>query len=192
MAIQHTARTGKVYYLHQVTGKGDKAKYHFSTEPEGALADTVPEGYEIYENIRGQVFLRRKVPQIVSDAEFALVADALKRPAQGHFYRAEVKKNVIVIYEAEDNTEYYRSIGLPWISEDKLCGGSLRSANFQAVMRFALVDRERRLFSAERYCFRGSVDGWIPISTDAAPLSAHLKKFIKHLGKESFFELYRA
>ncbi len=192
MAIQHTARTGKVYYLHQVTGKGGKAKYHFSMEPEGTLADTVPEGYEIYENIRGQVFLRRKVPQIVSDAEFAQVADALKRPAQGHFYRAEVKKNVIVIYEDKDNTEYYRTIAMPWVSEAKLREGSLRSANFQAVMRFALVDRERRLFSAERYCFRGSVDDWIPISMETAPLSAHLKRYIKHLGKESFFELYRA
>jgi hypothetical protein len=138
------------------------------------------------------VFLRRKVPQIVSDAEFALVANALKRRAQGHFYKAEVKKNAIVIYEAKDNTEYYRSIAMPWVSEDKLREGPLRWANFQAVMRFALVDRERRLFAAERYCFRGSVDGWIPISTDAAPLSAHLKRYTKHLGKESLFELYRA
>jgi hypothetical protein len=80
---------------------------------------------------------------------------------------------------------------MPWVNEAKLREGSLRLATYQAVMRFVLVDRDKRLFSAERYCFRGSVDDWIPISMDDAPLAALLNKFIKHLGKETFFELYR-
>ena len=53
MAIQHTARTGNFYYLHEIAGKGGKATYHFSRKPEGTLAGAIPEGYEIYENIRG-------------------------------------------------------------------------------------------------------------------------------------------
>lgn len=190
MAIQHTARTGKIYYLHVRPGKGGKAKYHFSKDPNGPLADAVPEGFEIYENIGGQVFLRRKVPQIISDQELALLNEALNRPSKGHFYKAEVKKNAILIYEAEDKTEFYRAIAMPWVSEAKLREGSLRSATYQAVMRFVLVDQNKRLFTAERYCFRGSVDDWIPISMEDAPLSAHVEKFVKHLGKESFFELY--
>jgi hypothetical protein len=190
MPIAHIARTGKPYYLHVGPGKGGKANYYFSTDAEGARVEAVPDGFEIYENIRGQVFLRRKPPQVILDEELALATRALQAPAKGNFYRAEVKKNTIVIYEAEDKTEYYHSIALPWVSEAKLREGSLRSANFQAVMRFQLADRERRLFSAERYCFRGAVDDWIPISLDAAPLPALLKNFIKHLGKDSFFDLY--
>lgn len=79
---------------------------------------------------------------------------------------------------------------MPSLSEDKLREVSMRSLTYQAVMRFVLVDRDKRLFSAERYCFRGSADDWIAISPDGATLPAHLKKFTRHLGKESFFDLF--
>ena len=42
---------------------------------------------------------------------------------------------------------------------------------------------------AERFCFRGSVDDWIPIGGPAV-LSAHVRQFVKHLGRESFYELF--
>ena len=53
-----------------------------------------------------------------------------------------------------------------------------------------LADPEKRLFLAERFCFRGSVDDWIDIGGPPRKLPALLKKFVKHLGKESLFELY--
>ena len=43
---------------------------------------------------------------------------------------------------------------------------------------------------AERFCFRGSVDDWIDIGGPAQKLPVLLKKFVKHLGKESLFEIY--
>lgn len=79
---------------------------------------------------------------------------------------------------------------MPWINTEKLRESSRQSAYYQGMMRFVLVNEQKRLFSAERYCFRGSIEDWIPISMDAAPLSAHLKKFLRHLGSESFFELF--
>jgi hypothetical protein len=53
MSIQHTTRTGKTYYLHVGQGKSGKPNYFFSTEPEGRLVNSVPEGFEIYENVGG-------------------------------------------------------------------------------------------------------------------------------------------
>lgn len=190
MSIQHKARTGKIYYLHVMPGKGGRPSYHFSKDPEGTLADAIPEGYEIYENIGGQVFLRRKTPQVITDAELAMVNAALQRLPATHFYQTEVKENALVIYEAENRTEEYQLMAMPWINRDRLAEHARESAYYQAVMRFVLVDPAKRLFSAERYCFRGSVEDWISISMDSAPLSAQLKKFLRHLGKESFFELF--
>jgi hypothetical protein len=66
----------------------------------------------------------------------------------------------------------------------------IQSANYMTVMRFVLTEPEERLFLAERFCFRGSVEDWIDIGGPAQKLSVMLKKFIKHLGKESIFELY--
>ena len=104
MGIQHTTRTGKTYYLHVGQGKSGKPNYFFSTEPEGPLVNSVPEGFEIYENVGGQVFLRRKQPKLITDEELAMVKEALKRHAEEWRYRVEIKKTAIIIYETSDNT----------------------------------------------------------------------------------------
>ncbi len=64
----------------------------------------------------------------------------------------------------------------------------MRSATYSPIMRFILEDNKKRLFTTERFCFMGSIDDWIYIGgTDS--LNKQAKKFIRHLGKESFFEL---
>jgi len=117
MTIPHTTRTGKTYYLHVGQGKSGKPNYFFSTEQEGRLVNSVPEGFEIYENVGGQVFLRRKQPKLITDEELAMVKEVLKRHAEEWRYRVEVKKTAVIIYEAPDNTHGLESIALPWISK---------------------------------------------------------------------------
>jgi hypothetical protein len=46
---------GKTYYLYQGTTKTGKPRYYFSMESNGALAESIPEGFEIYENPNAQV-----------------------------------------------------------------------------------------------------------------------------------------
>jgi len=79
MSIQHTNRADKVYYLHVGARKNGKPNYYFSLEPDGALVDKIPAGFEVFENVNGQVFLRRKQPQLITDQEVDLVKEALKR-----------------------------------------------------------------------------------------------------------------
>ena len=43
---------------------------------------------------------------------------------------------------------------------------------------------------AERFCFRGAVDDWIDIGGPPQELPRVIGKFIKHLGRDSFFELF--
>ena len=62
-------------------------------------------------------------------------------------------------------------------------------ASYMAMLRFTLIDRKTRVFVAERFCFRGSVDDWIPIAGPGT-LAAHVRRFVKHLGRESFYELF--
>jgi hypothetical protein len=190
MSIQHTTRTGKTYYLHVGQGKSGKPNCFFSTEPEGPLVNSVPEGFEIYENVGGQVLLRRKQPKLITDDELAMVKEALKRHAEEGRYRVEVKKAALTIHEVQDNTAGLERIALPWISKAEIKQAAIQNATYMPIMRFVLADLEKRLFLAERFCFRGSVDGWIDIGGRAQKLSVVLKKFIKHLGKESIFELY--
>jgi len=40
-----------------------------------------------------------------------------------------------------------------------------KRASFTPMMRFVLSDKEERTFYTERFCFRGSIDDWIYISS---------------------------
>ena len=190
MIIQHTTRTGKAYYLHVGLRKNGKPHFYFATDPLGSLADARPEGFEIYENVGGQVFLRRQQPKLITDEELALVKEALKRHAEEWRYQVEIKKDALTIHEAADNTAGLARIALPGINRAALRQSLIQHATYMAVLRFVLVDPEKRLFWTERFCFRGSVDDWISIGGPVQKLPVLLKQFIKHLGNESIFELY--
>ncbi|MBI3850454.1 MAG: hypothetical protein HY298_09215 [Verrucomicrobia bacterium] len=190
MSIRHTARNGKTYYLHVMAGKNGKPKYHFSTRPDGTLAEAVPPDFEIYENIHGQVFLRRAMPRLITDEELDAVKAALRRHADEWRYEVEVKKNAMIIYEAADNLSTLENIAAPWVAKETVRQSAIQHATHTAMMRFVLVDREQRLFLAERFCFRGAVDDWIDIGGPPQRLPSVIRKFVKHLGGDSLFELY--
>jgi len=101
MTVTHTSKTGKTYYLHAGTTKTGKPKYFFSTKQGTEGVDAIPDGFEIYENVNGLVFLRKIPQQIIKPKEQAYVEAALKRHGESWQYRAEVKKNTITVYECE-------------------------------------------------------------------------------------------
>ncbi len=188
MSIQHTSRSGKIYHLHTKPGKTGKPNYHLSTDADGALLDVIPAGYEIYENIAGQVFLRRIQKKLITDEELALTRAALLAHAKEWRYKTEIKKNIIIIHET-DSPERLSGALPSWMDAAKVEQLSIRNAYYMAVLRFILVDPAKRHFAPERYCFRGSVEDWISIDPPAT-LPALPKQFVKHLGRESFYELF--
>jgi hypothetical protein len=62
------------------------------------------------------------------------------------------------------------------------------NANYHKMMRFTLSDAEERLFSMDRWCFMGDIDDWYLIEGDQT-LVVLAEKYVRHLGKESFFDL---
>src|SRR5690606_28020471 len=98
MTVTHTNRKGKTYYLHQGTTKTGKPKYFFALRDEGDLVDTVPPGYEIYENPNGQVFLRRIRPQLITYEEVATVEAGMRQYSRLENFIVDVKKNTILVY----------------------------------------------------------------------------------------------
>jgi hypothetical protein len=157
MAIDYVNRRGDTYYLHQGQTKTGKPTYFFSRTREGTLADTIPDGYEIYESPNCQVFLRKIQPRLVTEEEVATVQRAVRKHA-GFAYLVDVKGKHIVVYEGR-----------------------------MPVMRFTLEDKETRQFAVDRWCFRGSIDDWIPLSFGDLPKL--VARYCPHLGKESFFDL---
>lgn len=188
MSVERTSRTGKRYYLHVKTTVAGKTNCFFSTDNDGPLAEQIPEGYEVYENVDGQVFLRKKTKQVILPDELAIVETALRQHGEPWQYRAEVKKNAIIVHEAGDmggierlaNTFGHRSLS---------AAEKARFASYMAVLRFVLHDKKARLFTTDRFCFKGSIDDWINVGGPGT-LMSQVHEYVKHLGRESFYELF--
>jgi hypothetical protein len=189
--ITYINRRSQTFYLHQGKTKTGRPKYFFSLKGSGPLADTVPEGYEVYENPQGQVFLRKKRPSIIHDSEIRAVEQGMRKYSDTEYYRLDTKKNTIVIYLADQDTEAIKKL-LP--GRYILDYGGMEKAldsilNYSPMMRLVLIDNEERKFVPERYCFLGSIDDWIHIG-GPDKLENLIKRYLKHLGKDSFFELF--
>jgi hypothetical protein len=188
MAITHASRGGKTYYLHTGPKRGGGVQYFFSTDPAGPLASQIPEGFEVYETVRGQVYLRRRQPQLILDAERDCIALPLQNRRPGHRYKVEVRGKVLTVHESSNDFGWLASFA-PRLSPRELDASAERFAHYQAVLRFTLTDAERRLFVPERYCFRGSVEDWISIGPPDR-IDKLATKFLKHLGRDSMYELF--
>ena len=189
MAITYTTRRGNTYYLHTGPKRGGGIQHFVSTHPEGASADSIPAGFEFYETPNGQVYLRRKKSALIGPSELALVERALlKRVTSGRSYLAEISGEKIIIHEGDTHIAALREFNTRFTAS-VLEDYAVRNAHYTPVMRFVVCDKVRRVFAPERYCFRGSVEDWIPIG-EPDQLQRLASKYLKHLGTDSIYELY--
>jgi shikimate kinase len=188
--LEYINRKGQTYYLHQGQTKTGKPKYFFSMNKKGVLLNTVPEGWEIYENPNAQVFLRKIKPKLITDEETDTVKKGIEQFCQLQSYLIDVKDNTITIYDADQDVEALTKILQPYsiVSSTKITDALNRSLSYSPIMKFILIEQTQRLFQTQRYCFRGSIDDWIDIGA-SGKLSDLVKKYVKHIGKDSYYDL---
>jgi hypothetical protein len=192
--VTYTNRKGKTYYLCRGVTKTGKPRYYFATEPKGEPAEEVPEGYEIRESVNGVVSLAKKRAIQILPEERAAVEAAIKRHPKARNYRVDVKGKQIVVYErvgpdAEDLSPLLRSYGQ--LSPSRL--GDLQefldqSARFTPVMRFRLLDEDKRTFCTERWSYLASIDDWIQIGP-SGPVHLLAQRYIPLLGSNALYDV---
>jgi hypothetical protein len=195
MSITYTSRKGFTYTLCQSVTKTGKPRYTFVRDPKDRqVVEEMPDGYEISESVNGIVSLVKERPKKLLPEEIAAVEDAVRRHSRARNYRVNVKPDRIEIYEsigpdAEDLIESLSShgFGVPGLGE-RIRAERERYTQFRAVLRFILEDEETRDFRAERWCYLGSIDDWIFVTT--GPLEQMARQMIPKLGSDAFFELY--
>src|SRR5262245_54620887 len=159
--ITHTNAKGKTYYLHQGTTKTGKPTYHFSMQSEGTLAESIPAGFEIYETPNAQVFLRRIPPKIITDEERQIVEDGMRKYASVQDYKIDVRGNAIEIHIAHQESATFREMFTrvrPGLDQTQIAALVAQAVHYMPMMQFLLEDEQRRTFTAQRYCFIGSID----------------------------------
>lgn len=191
MPIQHVNRKRQKYYLHEGRTKTGKPTYFFSMKIEGSLVEEIPEGCEIYENPNAQVFLRKIQPQVISDKEKAVIDKYINKLKNDRSYIVDVKGKTITIHESLQTNHFIDDLlhGFALMKNVDAVELSQKSDYYQPIMRFVLDDVENRVFRIERYCFRGSIDDWLFLD-NSNNLESLAKKYKRHLGSESFYELH--
>jgi hypothetical protein len=194
MSITHLNRKQKIYYLHQGKTKLDKLKYFFSLKKEGELVESIPDGYEIYENPNAQVFLRKIQPKLITENEIVTVEEGLQNFTKIERYQIEVKKLTISIYTPSQDVSVFSDIlssttHISGRSKDDIKSIIEQSLYYSSDLRFVLIDIEKRHFQTQRYCYLGSIDDWIDIGS-VETLQTLVKTYVKHIGQESFYNLH--
>jgi hypothetical protein len=197
MPVIYTNRKGATYILCQSETKKGKPRYFFARESKEKVLDTIPAGYEIIESVNGVVSLITTRPQLISDNELLVVQQFVNKHPKAHQYKVSRKHKQLVIHEGigPDWVELVRDLSelmrtpLTARQEVELRERDAARKHYAAVMRFTLQDEQQRLFNAERMCYLGSVDDWIPVRV-AQPLAKLARTLIPTLGTEAFFDLY--
>ncbi len=94
----YTNRRGDTYYLHGGKTKLGNPKYFASKKSAGAL-NTVPDGFEVCEDINGIVIVRRPSPSAIPDEDFECVQTKVRSHRHLKNYRVITKERSIIIYE---------------------------------------------------------------------------------------------
>jgi len=192
LILTYTNRRGAQYYLHVRKTKTGKDRYYVSTKLDGASADCLPARYEIYENPNGRVFVRTKRPSRFTSEEVRIVKAGVRKLSslRPYEYKIDAAKDAITVHLICQDLDGLVSQLNPWMAKDGKAMADLaaKTASYEPMMRFGLADKKRRIFQAERFCFLGGICDWILIGPEG-PLLYLVGKFVKHLGKESFYEL---
>jgi hypothetical protein len=211
--FQYTNSRGASYYLHRQPNSKAGVRYTLNRSKEGAELE-LPAGYEVVENVNGQASIRLARARLVTVEEEMVVRTCLKEHGLDA-YRAEVKERHLTVFAPDSDPKALAATLDPFdlpaglgsrleaMVREQLGDAAVdeytrqRRAEFEhrvakvmrysPVLRFSLADAQRRLFAVSRMTYRGE-GGWHWLGT--MPLAKGAQRYVKHLGKESFFELF--
>lgn len=196
--LSYENRKGQVYHLLQGKTPTGKPKYYASRKLTGTPLDAMPEGYEWRELPEtAQVVVRRIQPSLVTEFERARTEAIVQRVSGLTIFVVDIEEDSLVVYTPSTSRrkveELINDLAGPMFRRspsrvEAYIDESLRRSQFVKMLRFTLMNPDKRIYHAERWCFLGSIDNWFPL-TGFAPLDELVEAYARHLDSESFFEL---
>ena len=110
MAVEYVNRKRDKYYLHEGKTKKGNPRYHFSRKSDGVLVESVPQGYEIYEDPNARVYLRKIPPRIFANEEISIVEKGVKKYSGAKNFKVDVKKGAIVVFLPDQDKDYLKEV----------------------------------------------------------------------------------
>jgi hypothetical protein len=196
MGLEYFNRRKKRYFVHQGTTKTGKPKYYASTKDGATRIDRMPDGYEFYEEPQSAIVTIRKMkPTRILPLERTRLEAWTRGLAGIEHFIVEIDGDSLIVHTPGNGCndppgsridEVYGKFG---IDTTMLRSIFAESASYSPMFRFTLIDEDRRIFSADRWCYRGGIDTWISLMGRNESLETLAREYLPHLAKESFFEL---
>lgn len=195
MTLEFTNRKGHRYYVLQGLTKTGKPKYYCSRKPGGKGVDQLPPDFEVHEHPASAIVSVRKVsPSRLLPSELEFLKEQIPRLSGIRHFIIDRTGDSFAIYVCDrDPDDVNRVLGMMLGPLGEHAESNrrwvLEHVQYSPAFRFTLTNEDKRLFQAERWCFRSQIDGWLPISPPNRSLEQLARTFLPHLGQESFFEL---
>jgi hypothetical protein len=219
MKIEYINRFGKTFYLHTVRNQKGSLRYVMKRSEDGAISEIpdgyeICEDVNGVVSIRKVVsqLIREAEAQLVRSKLVELGLRGYRVGIKDKYltvYEPEQNEETIRDYLKTINDlelkeiEHLASFLPPHhpvaekvlelierkqsLPNDKKIRKMLESSRVSPILRFILQNKKKRIFRVERMTFRGE-GGWRDLH-DFLPLQKAVIKYLRHLGKESFFDL---
>ena len=202
--MEYVNRRGNRYYVLQGETKTGKPKYYCSKKAGGQRVTQLPSEYEIFEHpSTAVVTVRRVKPSDIRGDEVEFITTQVRSLSKVEYFIVQPDGNSILVYTCDMSSQDINELfgiatGLqallrvnPMIQpsprmKEKQAGLAALS-QYTPMLRFTLTDAINRIFLLDRWCFRGSVDGWIEL--ELGQLDSLTAEYLPHLGDESFYDL---
>lgn len=192
MPYSYTNRHGKTYYIRAVETKTGKYRYYLTTsDAYPNLIEFVPEGFEVVEHPEdAKVVIRRQKKIHTTPEEKELLKDIIEEFSGIKDFFIHAEESCLFVYHSQFNYVAGQEPNLTREEAFEVWGGNIEKwMRFFCSLRFILVDKEERLFQAEREVFVGFFNRTFYPIGEPMLLDDVAMKYGQHLGKESFFEI---
>ncbi len=190
--MNYVNRRGDVYYLFQGVTKSGKPKYYVSLKAAsnaGVRINSLPTDFELFESpIDSRVSIRKRIPSDIYENELQFVQERINAMVQNVLTRVVCEGRSIVIYESASPDEFKSMAAAFGGMNSRFVEVMQSSSPMSPAFRFKLIRMKERVFEAQRFCFPGGIEDWISLHHEGT-LDELCQYYLKHLGKESFYEL---
>lgn len=192
MFLTYKNRLGKSHFFRAATtAKGGIRYYITKSDNFPDLIETLPEGFEIYEDPHdGRVIFRKIVPCAVTQAELDLVQKDVETLSDLKDILIQGEGETIVIWHSQFNSISGQDENLTAEEAVEFYGEGINAwKKYYADFMFVLIDADKRIFKAARRVYMSlGGNGYISLKEGIGSLQYLTEKFCPYMGRESYFD----
>lgn len=189
MTVKYTNQSGQTYYLHKKLTKRGNFRYYFAKDDSVNLVDKIPDSYEIYENPKGQVFLRKKNKSFIREEDVKLVEKLIAENTDLEHFYLNCQNNTIILYLPDiDVNDISGMLNITMEgNEIKLNQFSPGNLTYSPYIQI-IYNNETKIYSLEKINPEDHLKRWINLNNNNN-LEELMQNNIKHFSNKTYSKL---